>query len=150
MFVLIIVTALMIAMLIWILAMFHRTYSNRKTALFVLPVRGQIKILALIIAFFSIIPAMGSPYSWIFIGFAIFCAFVFFSIDLVITKEGINYGLNFMSWERIRKIEHHALYLNITMEKRSSRKDFYRIIWKITAEDVKKIQSLWEGQRTAE
>jgi hypothetical protein len=135
-------TTLMFLMLCLALFIYYRTSRHRKNAIMVLPVRPVIKLLSPLIGVLAIWTVAQFPQSLILAGYILAFVLVPFSIDIIIENDGVYFGLKLIPWGKIKKISDHSLYLMITTHQNLDRKGFLKLIWKISAEDIKRIECL--------
>lgn len=140
-------TILLFLLLFLVLLVFYRTSRHRKKALFVMPIRTTIKILAPLIGLLAIGAVMNFPLPLLLIGYILCFVLVPFSIDIIIKREGIYFGLKLIPWERIKSISNHSLYLLIVTNRKLEQKGFLKVIWKISNEDIGRIQSLFRKRK---
>ena len=140
-----ILTGIVILGTVFSLFISWKASQHRKNALFIIRIRPTLKIS---LAIFSSLLALWSfaifpfPFSLALSACLLSCVLWVFFSDAIVEEDGIYYGI-FIPFNKIEKISDGFGYVLIETERRFFRYHiFYKLLYKFTPEDIKRIRTL--------
>jgi hypothetical protein len=135
---------------VFILFFCWKASQHRKNALFIISLRPALKIsveiLLTLLAIWSI-AIFPFPHSLAISTFLLSCALGVFFLDAIVKDDGIYYGI-FIPFNKIEKISDGFGYVLIETDRKVFRYHiFYKLLYKFTPEDIKRIKTLVKGGR---
>lgn len=155
-----ILTCVAIFTIVYILLSYWKTSQHRKQALFVIDMRSIFRVVyfccALMMVGVVIITLMIED-QFDFLGVLIsIAAFLMFLLlpsiaAIIVERKGIYYGmkLTLTPWDRINKISESFGFVHIDTGRKIFPLKFFRLFWKFSPKDIKRLQALLAKQKTS-